>query len=375
MDNSGQKGLFFLKIAMIGHKLFPSRSGGVEVAVEALAMRMAAAGHHVTVYNRGRNPDCAAKFHNGVRIRSVPVVQKQGIAAVMGSFLATLHAVFCGFDCIHYHAEGPAAFVWIPHLLGKRTVVTIHGLDWQRSKWGRFASWYLQLGEKNAARFADEVIVLSEAVQEYFRTAYGRETTFLPNGVNEITRREPDQIQSTWNLETEQYILYLGRLVPEKGVQYLIDAFRQTNTDKQLIIAGNADSEEFGDALKAAAAGDERIRFIGFVQGQILEELFSNCYLYCLPSDLEGMPISLLEALCFGCCCVSSDIPENAQLLSHWGFLFSKSDTESLRRVLQNLCDNPDTVKQCRKHVRRDFSHPTWDEVTEKTLELYRGTH
>lgn len=358
---------------MIGHKRFPSREGGVEVAVEALATRMAAQGHDVTLYNRGRNPDDTKNIYQGVHIRSVPVIEKSGIAAVMGSVFATLHAIFCHYDCIHYHAEGPAAMCWLPKFLGIRTIVTIHGLDWQRSKWGRFASLYLHLGEKIAARWADEVIVLSRAMKQYFLDTYSRETVFIPNGMEHPEILPPSLIRTQWGLEKDQYILYLGRLVPEKGVQYLIDAFRLIKTDKKLVIAGKADSVEFGQQLKEAALGDDRIRFIGFVQGQAPEELYSNCYLYCLPSELEGMPISLLEAMGYGCCCLSSDIPECAEVIGSCGYLFENRSAESLRKVLQTLCGEPELVTACRTRVQQQVQTcPGWDQVAGQTLALYR---
>ena len=158
-----------LRIAMLGHKQVPSRKGGIEVAVEALAVCMARKGHDVTLYNRGRSRTVTTDLCNGVHIRSVPVIPLSGISAVMGSVFAVLRAVFGRYDCIHIHAEGPALMAFLPRMLGIRTVVTIHGLDWQRSKWGNFASWYLKLGEKCAAKYADELIVLSRATQEYFR--------------------------------------------------------------------------------------------------------------------------------------------------------------------------------------------------------------
>lgn len=360
---------------MIGHKQIPSRSGGIEVAVEALATRMAAVGHQVTVYNRGKNPDFLENTYHGVSIRSVPVCKKQSIAAVMGSCLATLHALFGHYDCIHLHAEGPALMAFLPRLFGIRTVVTIHGLDWQRSKWGRFASWYLKTGEKVAAKCADEVIVLSHAAEQYFLDTYQRETNYIPNGFHPIAQRDADLITAQWNLRKDDYILYLGRIVPEKGIHHLIHSFRQTKTDKKLVIAGDpGNMPAYYEQLRHAAEGDPRIQFVGFVQGQVLEELFSNAYLYCLPSELEGMPLSLLEALGYGNCCLTSDIPECAEVLGGCGYLFRNKDTNDLQTVLQMLCDHPEQIADCKQRVKQCFVHLTWDEVTEKTLALYKNT-
>ena len=207
---------------------------------------------------------------------------------------------------VHIHAEGPAFFCWIPKLFGKRVICTIHGLDWDREKWrGSVASKFIRGGEKNAVKYADEIIVLSKDVQKYFLETYGRETHFIPNGVNRPEVREAKLITDHFGLKKDSYILFLGRLVPEKGIRYLVEAFKNVKTDKKLVIAGgSSDTDSFMEELKELAKGDDRILFTGFVQGAMLEELYSNAYIYTLPSDLEGMPLSLLEAMSYGNCCL-----------------------------------------------------------------------
>ena len=218
---------------------------------------------------------------------------------------------------VHIHAEGPAFFCWIPKLFGKRVISTIHGLDWAREKW-KFGvgSKFIRQGEKNAVKYADEIIVLSKGVQKYFMETYGRETHFIPNGVNRPEVREAKLITDHFGLEKDSYILFLGRLVPEKGIRYLVEAFKNVKTDKKLVIAGgSSDTDSFMEELKELAKGDDRILFTGFVQGAMLDELYSNAYIYTLPSDLEGMPLSLLEAMSYGNCCLVSDIPECAEVV------------------------------------------------------------
>ena len=218
---------------------------------------------------------------------------------------------------VHIHAEGPAFFCWIPKLFGKRVISTIHGLDWAREKWrGSVASKFIRGGEKNAVKYADEIIVLSKGVQKYFMDTYGRETHFIPNGVNRPEVREAKLITDNFGLKKDSYILFLGRLVPEKGIRYLVEAFKNVKTDKKLVIAGgSSDTDSFMEELKELAKGDDRILFTGFVQGAMLDELYSNAYIYTLPSDLEGMPLSLLEAMSYGNCCLVSDIPECAEVV------------------------------------------------------------
>lgn len=370
-----------LNIAMLGHKRVPSREGGVEIVVEELSKRLVKLGHNVTCYNRkghhigGSEFDTAQKdSYAGIRLKTVPTLDKKGLAAMTASFTAAVACAFGKYDVVHFHAEGPCAMLWLPKLFGKRCIATIHGLDHQRAKWGRLASTYIMLGEKCAAKFADEIIVLSEGVQQYFMDTYGRHTHFIPNGVNRPQPVQADLIREKWGLTKNSYILFLGRIVPEKGLRYLVEAFKNVKTDKQLVIAGGAsDTGEFMQQLQQLAKDDLRIRFVGFVQGQPLEELYSNAYIYTLPSDLEGMPLSLLEAMSYGNCCVVSDIPECADVVQEKGVTFRKGDVADLTAKLQKLCDDPEAVaayqQDAADYICNRFN---WDIVTEQTLELYR---
>ena len=336
-----------MKIAMIGHKRIPSREGGVEVVVEELSTRLVKKGYQVDVYNRkGKNvQDKNAdkdkkkiKEYKGVHIITIPTINKKGIDALLYSFFASIRALFGKYDVLHYHAEGSCAMLWIPHLFRKKIVVTIHGLDWQRSKWGGFATKYIKFGEKLAAKYADEIIVLSKGVQDYFKETYNRDTVFIPNGVNKPIIRNSSIIKEKYGLEKDSYILFLARIVPEKGLHYLIDAYKQIDTDKRLVIAGGAShTNDYLKEIKNMVASDKRIIMIGFVQGQELEELFSNCYLYCLPSDVEGMPISLLEAMSYGCNCLVSDIKENTQVINQYAKTFKKGNVEDLAEQLTKI--------------------------------------
>lgn len=370
-----------LNIVMLGHKRIPSREGGVEIVVEELSTRMVNAGHKVTCLNRAGKHVSGKEFgaaslseYKGVRIRKVLTLDKKGLAAMSASLTGAVVAAFGRYDVVHFHAEGPCAMLWLPKLFGKRCVATIHGLDHQRAKWGRFARAYIMLGEKCAAKFADEIIVLSKGVQQYFCETYGRETVFIPNGVSKPEIREAKEITDCFGLEKDRYILFLGRLVPEKGIHYLIEAYRNTKTDKKLVIAGGvSDSGEYGEELKKLANNHSDIVFTGFVQGKLLEELYSNAYLYVLPSDLEGMPLSLLEAMSYGNCCVTSDIEECAAVITDHGATFPKGNVAALTETLQTLCDDMKIVTKYKEQAANYITgRYSWDDVTERTLELYQ---
>ena len=368
-----------LAVAMFGQKRL-SREGGVEIVVKELCTRMARDGYEVTCFNRGGHHVSGAEYdqaveYKGVRQKTVPTIDAKGLAAVSSSGFAALCSAFGRYDVVHIHAEGPAFFAWLPKLLGKRVVVTIHGIDWQREKWqSGLGSKFIHQGEKNAAKYADEVIVLSKGVQGYFKETYGRETHFIPNGVNRPQIREASLITDKFGLKKDSYILFLGRLVPEKGIRYLVEAFKNVKTDKKLVIAGgSSDTDSFMEELKDLAKGDDRILFTGFVQGAMLDELYSNAYIYTLPSDLEGMPLSLLEAMSYGNCCLISDIPECAEVVEDKALIFKKSDVEDLREKLQDACDHPEMVMKM-KNQAADFicAKYNWDEVVKETMKLYR---
>lgn len=371
-----------MRIAMIGHKRFGSREGGVEVVVTELARRMAALGHEVTCYDRsgsdvmtGEATGMRERVVDGVRVVPVRTVDKKGLAALSSSYFATKVAIKDHPDVIHYHAEGPCVPLPLARRAGIRTVATIHGLDWQRAKWGRLASTYIKMGEREAATKADGLIVLSEANQAYFKKTYGRDAVLIPNGVDEKAPRHADVIKSTWGLDEGSYLLYLGRLVPEKRPELLIEAYKNLDTDKCMVIAGGgSDTAEFEQSLYEFAKGDARILFVGFVSGEPLEELYSNAYAYVLPSDVEGMPMSLLEAMAYGRCCVTSDVPECADVLGGAGLTFKRGDVEDLRHVLGDLLADPAKAAQlggtARERVNATYD---WDSVVERTLSLYEG--
>ena len=370
-----------LRIAMFGHKRVPSREGGIEVVVEELAARMVSLGHDVTCYNRRGHHVSGTEFDDprvkewkGIHIRYVPTIRGKGLSAVSASFFAALASAVGNYDVVHIHAEGPAYFAWIPKIFGKKVITEVHGLDWQRAKWGGLGAKFIKKGEEHAVKYSDQIVVLSKNIQEYFADRYGRKTVVVSNGVNRPTGREADTIVREYGLEKEGYILFLSRLVKEKGVEYLIEAYKQLDTEKKLVIAGGAsDSDEYMEELKKICIGYKKIIFTGFVKGEKLQELYSNAYLYVLPSDLEGMPIALLEAMSYGNCCVVSDISECVEVVEDNAIVFEKSSVENLREKLQDLCDDSQKVEMYQRkaadYICRKFD---WDQAAGQILDLHK---
>ena len=363
---------------LYGHKRIQEREGGVEIVVSELVTRLVKKGYDVDVYNRkGKNvldsnsKKANIREYNGAKVINIPTINKKGLEALIYSILASIKVLFSKYDCIHYHAEGSCAMLWLPHLFKKRIVVTIHGLDWQRSKWGGFATKYIKFGEKIAAKYADEIIVLSKDNQKYFKQTYNRETNLIPNGVNKPIIRKPNIIKEKYGLEKNDYILYLARIVPEKRLDLLIDAFKKINTDKKLVIAGSAsNTNEYFKEIKQKTLEDKRIIMTGFVKDEELDELYSNCFCYCLPSDVEGMPISLLEAMSYGKNCLISDIDENMQVCGKYATVFKKGDLDDLKDKL-NMCldeENRYDENEISKYILDRYN---WDDVVEQTERLY----
>lgn len=382
-----------IRVAVFGQKRVPSREGGVEIVVWELVTRMAAMGHKVTCINRRGHHVSGVQYDNnkinkldgpkkcnniieGVEITSVQTIDKKGLAATSAAFFAAVKAAFGRYDVVHIHAEGPAAFCYIPKMFGKKVVVTCHGLDWARPKWkNSFGGKFIKYGERMAVKHADSIIVLSKGVKDYFKKTYNRDTEFIPNGVNRPQIVEPNEITDRWGITKDSYILTVARLTDEKKIDLLIDAYKKIATDKKLVIAGgSSDSNEYVEKLHKMAADDDRIIFTDFVQGRVLEELYSNAYIYVLPSELEGMPLSLLEAMSYGNCCLTSDIAECVDVVGNNAVSFKKNDIEDLTDKLKGLCDRSDMVEAL-KTKAADYicNRYNWNDVARETIKIYKS--
>lgn len=361
-----------MKIAMIGHKKVPSREGGIEIVVQELSSRMAKKGHKVVIYNRKHKPKTEFTEYKGCELKEVFTINKKIFDAIVYAFFAIKKIKKSDADIVHIHAEGSCAFLRsLRRKKNMKKVVTIHGLDWQRGKWSGFGGKFLKWCEKQAVKYADEIIVLSENNVKYFKQTYGRDTVYIPNGISEPILRSAELITEKWGIEKDGYVLFLARLVPEKGAHYLVNAWKELKkrftTDKNLVIAGgNSHSDDYFREITKLCHGDDSIIMTGFVQGRVLEELYSNAYLYVLPSDIEGMPMSLLEALSYGNKCLVSDIPENTEVIKDKGYTFRKSDEADLSEKLETLI-KAELITHTEKVIPFD-----WDEITEKTLDIYK---
>ncbi len=358
-----------LRVAFIGGRGVIGKYSGIEGYYEEVGRRLAEAGHEVTVYCRNHFTP-AQKTHNGMRLVRFPAPQSKHFETFIHTLISSLHAVFQPYDIVHYHTLGPALFSFIPRLAGKKTAVTVQGLDWQRKKWGRFASAVLRLGECAAVRFPNETMVVSRTLRSYYRKRYRANTKFVANGTILRDRTPANRIRKH-GLEPGNYILFLGRFSPEKNCHLLVEAFEQLDTTVKLVLAGGGRTlDVYARELRQHAS--DRILFFDYVSGDTFDELLTNAMLFVLPSDLEGLSLALLEAMGAGLCVLVSDIPENLELMEDAGFTFRRGDVTDLRRMLELLI-RADSLRAVAGQAARERieKHYLWSNITKQIEDAY----
>ena len=360
-----------MRIAYIAVKGIPI-GGGIEKLTEEIGSRMVARGHEVVIYS-SRDYGTVDCMYKGMQIKTVPSINTKTLHKLSICMNAVLDVINRKeADIVHIHAVGPSLFSLLTRLRGIPTVVQTHGLEWKRDKWGAVGRAFFKLADLTAVYFPHATTAVSRVQKAYYEEKYKKPIVYIPTGVNRVVLRRPAWILNQ-GLEPNRYILFAARLVEEKGAHFLIEAFRSIDTDMKVVIAGDAAySEDYKASLRKLTHGDSRFVFPGFVSGPPLEELFSNAYLFCLPSTLEGLPIALLEAMSYGNCCVASDIPENLEAVKHFGYTFKNRSPEDLRRVIVDLINHPDKTEKMKK-IARDYvlDNYSWDGIAEKMESFY----
>jgi glycosyltransferase involved in cell wall biosynthesis len=370
-----------MKIAVIGAKGLPAKQGGIEHYCQELYPRMVKRGHSVDLFARSSyidSPWLHCYDYRGVRVISLPCSNLKGIDALSSSILGAILASNDRYDLIHFHAEGPSLFSWLPKIVSSSTVVvSCQGLDWQRAKWGKLSSQLLYLGEKTGVRFADEIIVVSEELRSYFREVYDRETVYIPNAPASYVRTSCDRTYSnSLGLSRGRYIIFVGRLVPEKRPELAIEAFKslQPHGWKLVLIGGTSDTDSYTQQLINSTKGHPNIIFTGELSGDRLAEIVRGAGLFVLPSDVEGLPLAMLEAMQEGIPVLASDIPPHKQLLSGGrGTLFPAGDLDSFIFALNWAIHRPQELaimaKGARRYVKANYN---WENITTETLRSYQ---
>jgi glycosyltransferase involved in cell wall biosynthesis len=366
---SRSSGKLKLRVAFIGGRGVISKYSGIETYYEEVGQRLADMGHEVTVYCRSYFTPALAE-HRGMRLVRLPTFRSKHFETVIHTLLSTAHALTQRYDIVHYHALGPALFSFIPRMLGKKTVVTVQGLDWQRKKWGRLASAVLKLGERASVCLPNGTMVVSQTLQQRYREIHGIEAFYVPNGGLLRERSQPRAIRE-WGLDPGTYTLFLGRFSPEKGCHLLVEAFEQIDTDVKLVMAGAASyCDEYSRELRTHAS--DRIRMLDWVSGETLDELLTNAMVFVLPSDMEGLSLALLDAMGAGLCVLTSDVPENREVVDGAGFTFQCGSAEDLADRLRFLLANPAVRNAAGIAARgRIEERYQWQTVTEDIEKAY----
>lgn len=379
-----------MKIAVIGAKGLPPNQGGIEHYCAEIYPRMVSQGHSVDLYARSSYSEVPAfktTEFDGVRVISLPCPGLRGADAFITSALGALNASLKKYDVVHFHALGPSLFTFIPKIFSSsKVVVSCQGLDWKRNKWGKKSSSLIRYGERSAVKFADNIIVVSNDIQNYFTETYGRKTIYIPNAPASYVDSDSNFAYGrSLGLTPQKYILFLGRLVPEKCPDLLIKAFQGLeNSGWKLVLAGgSSDAASFSSSLVDMASGNPNIIFTGQIIGKYLAEIVRGAGLFVLPSNLEGLPLALLEAMQEGIPVLASDIIPHQQLLKanqkseDRGVIFETGNLDNLVLQMKWAIEHPEALmniaERARNHVKENYD---WNKITADTLKLYEeGLH
>lgn len=362
-----------MKVALLGTRGIPASYSGFETCVEQLGQRLVRRGHEVTVYCRSHHISYEGTHYKGMRLVKLPTIVNKYLDTIVHSFLSSLHTLAQRYDVALYFIAGNSPTTWIPRLVGTRTILNVDGLDWKREKWPPLAKKYIQLAEYLATKLPTVYLTDSHVIQGYYRDRFKNEPFYIPYG-SEVEVLPPGETLARFGLEPRQYVLFVGRLVPENCAHHLVQAFQGLDTELNCVIVGDAAyAEEYIASLKTSARSAPRVLFTGYVFGEGYHELGSNAYIFVETSGVGGTHPALVEAMAFGNCVVVHNTPENLETIGHAGFAYDgQAGGDDLRQVLQRLLCDPELVMEYRRRARqRTQEHYTWDAVTDAYERLF----
>jgi len=363
-----------MKIAVLGTRGIPNVMGGIESHCEHLYPYLAESGCEVTVFTRKPYVDSAIKSYKGITLIPLGCVRNKYLEAFLHTFMGVFATKRIKPDIVHIHAIGPSLFIPLARCLGMKVVMTNHGPDYQREKWGKLAKFVLQLGERLGSKWAHGLICISQPIADDIKGKYNREATVLPNGVRIPQIAETEDVLKQYDLVKGKYILSVGRLVPEKGFHHLIDAFNALppNSWKLVIVGRTHVEDKYSVDLKEKGSKNPRIVFTGFLTGKPLHELYSHAGLFILPSSYEGLPIALLEAMSYGLSCIASDIPGSRNVGLDDDRYFEPGNSEQVTSKMIQFIRNPLSSDEREKQIRVIAENYDWAKIAERTLEVYK---
>jgi glycosyltransferase involved in cell wall biosynthesis len=377
-----------MKIVVVGSRGFPGVQGGVEKHCEKLYTHLAEKGCDITVFTRKPYVDPDLHTYKGVSLISINCPKSKYLEAFVHTFRSLLQAIKLKPDILHLHAIGPSMFAFFARTMGWKVVVTNHGPDYERKKWSQPAKIFLKVCELMGVKFANKVIAIAKSISHDLKLKYGISAAVIPNGVEIPKLADTFDMLKKLGIEKERYILSVGRLVPEKGFDDLIDAFKKLqNTscksqvksvksqikDWKLVIVGRADHEDkYSSDLKMQADRNSNIILTGFLSGLTLHELYSHAGLFILPSYYEGLPIALLEAMSYGLSCIASNIPANRNVELSNDRFFNVGDVEDITLKIKQFIDRPFREKEKKRQISILTENYNWKKIADETMKVYK---
>lgn len=365
-----------MRIAFLGLRGFPNVQGGVETHAEHLCPLLVESGCSVEVICRSSYQPQGLENWRGVTYRRIWAPKSKGLEAIVHTFLGVLYAGLVSRpDVLHIQAIGPALFTPLARLLGLRVVVTHHGPDYDRQKWGAFARRILRWGERLGMCWSNQRIVISRVIEDIVRRSYGRESSLIPNGIVLPVIPETTVTLQQFGLEPGRYVILVSRLVPEKRHLDLIQAFLQADIPgwKLAIVGASDHPDAYVREVLEMAGGSPNVLCTGLQMGNALRELYGHAGIFVLPSSHEGLPIALLEALSFGLPVIASDIPANLEVGLPDEHYFPLGNVSALAGCLRAFSAHPkssDKIEAQRQWVSSRFN---WRDIAQQTLAVYEG--
>lgn len=372
-----------MKIAMIGQKGIPAIFGGIEKHVEELSIELVKQGREVFVYARNWYTPANKAKHEGINIVHTWTVQTKHLDAIIHTFTATIHAMRQKPDIIHYHGVGPSILSWIPRVFAPKikVVSTFHCIDRYHQKWGAFARFILLLGERAACLFPHKTIGVSQTIQNYCLNEFKTNIAYNPNGVN-LEENPGTQCLSKFGLEKDKYLVMISRLVKHKGVHYLIPAWQKAKKEepvlmkdlKLAIVGGSAFTDDYVKSIKKMAENDDSIIFTDWQKGDTISSLYANALMLVHPSENEGLPITVLQAMSFGRPALVSDIPEHQEVITDENFLCTTASIFSLSSKIIELLKNPELLKKTgSENLNKVKNNYHWKDIGNQTTKIYKS--
>ena len=359
------------RIAVLGCKGLPF-PGGIETIMMEIGRRFVRCGYGFDVFVRRHymRKHGKIKHYDGIELHYSIGLHTKHMDAISHSFSAMFKVLLGRYDIVYFNAIGITLLAGIPKLFGRKVIVQVHGLDFRRAKWGLIARLWLRLSCYTTVWFADRILCVSRVDKRYFDQRFGVDCVYIPNGMRPVEPSAANRIYQRWGLERGKFVLFMARLVPEKGCHLILEAFKGLNTDKRLVVAGS-DFHGSGYAARLKRSAGDDVLFAGFVEGELKRELLSNAFCFVLPSLLEAMPLSLLEAMGYGRCIIASDLEEIRDILQSDGIYFRTGSVADLRRRLSEVLSDPESaISRGRSLQRRVRAFHDWDRLFDAYLQV-----